>query len=376
MKPLIYLASPYSSEYQGKIEDRVRKVQTATAKLIEQGNLIFSPIVHSHPICDLVHFSPLNTAEEMSGWTQYDHDFIDHCDEVWVLMIAGWDQSRGVSDEIAYAYAHNIPVRFVSFPEIVVSTQTYSAFNPDYLIDNFKNLTPIPFVNEHSVLGQGSHIRTNGLLNYNSDFDEAEALLKVIFGEDSELFPEPASEFVSGASLYSPPSTGLPPKARRVETCELGLDNCGCANFPKDMTAKAWMDTYKPAPAVEPYTAEDAAIDQTNRGVSLPDDADERNLYPMAEGLLYYFPNALAEVSRISKVGAEQHLPGQPMHWARGKSTDHANKIIRHLIDAGKMDSKGIRHSAYAAWRILALLQEELEVALNLPLPKNARNEN
>jgi hypothetical protein len=113
-------------------------------------------------------------------------------------------------------------------------------------------------------------------------------------------------------------------------------------------------------------------INNIERGTSMPDDADERNGYPMAEGLLYYFPNALAEVSKISKFGNDQHNPGEPMHWARGKSTDHANKIIRHLIDAGKLDSHGNRHSAFAAWRALALLQEELERDLNLPLPKNA----
>lgn len=105
---------------------------------------------------------------------------------------------------------------------------------------------------------------------------------------------------------------------------------------------------------------------------SLPDDADTRNKYPMADGLLDYFPNALAEVSAVSRIGNEQHNPGQPMHWARGKSTDHANKIIRHLIDRGKRDGKGVRHSAYAAWRALALLQEEIERDEGAPLPRNA----
>ena len=105
---------------------------------------------------------------------------------------------------------------------------------------------------------------------------------------------------------------------------------------------------------------------------SLPDDADTRNGFPMADGLLDYFPNALAEVSAVSRIGNEQHNPGEPLHWARGKSTDHANKIIRHLIDRGKRDSKGVRHSAYAAWRALAQLQEEIERDEGAPLPRNA----
>ncbi len=104
----------------------------------------------------------------------------------------------------------------------------------------------------------------------------------------------------------------------------------------------------------------------------LPDDADARNKIPMADGLLDYFPNALAAVAEVSRIGNEQHNPGQPLHWARGKSTDHANKIVRHLIDRGKRDGKGVRHSAYVAWRALAQLQEEIERDECLPLPRNA----
>jgi hypothetical protein len=69
----------------------------------------------------------------------------------------------------------------------------------------------------------------------------------------------------------------------------------------------------------------------------------------------------LAEVARISKTGNDQHNPGQPLHWARGKSLDHADCIARHLIQRGTLDSDGMRHSAKVAWRALALLQEELE---------------
>lgn len=105
----------------------------------------------------------------------------------------------------------------------------------------------------------------------------------------------------------------------------------------------------------------------------LPSNAAERKAAPMAEGLLWYFPNALAEVARVSKAGNDQHQPGEPMHHARGKSTDHADCIIRHLVDAGTIDSDGQRHSAKVAWRALALLQEELERDLGLPLPRNAR---
>lgn len=110
-----------------------------------------------------------------------------------------------------------------------------------------------------------------------------------------------------------------------------------------------------------------------SRKPSLPTDAAARKAAPLAEGLLWYFPNALAAVAAVSKAGNDQHNPGQPMHHARGKSMDHADCILRHLIDAGTFDSDGLRHSAKVAWRALALLQEEIERDEGVPLPRNAR---
>ena len=93
----------------------------------------------------------------------------------------------------------------------------------------------------------------------------------------------------------------------------------------------------------------------------LPTDPQERKGIPITTGVLDYFPLAIAEVAKCSKAGNDQHNPGQPLHWAKGKSTDHADCIPRHLIDRGAFDTDGIRHSAKLAWRALALLQIELE---------------
>ena len=96
----------------------------------------------------------------------------------------------------------------------------------------------------------------------------------------------------------------------------------------------------------------------------LPTGAADRKATPMARGLLDYFPLALAEVARVSKAGNDQHNPGQPLHWDRTKSLDHADCIVRHLIDRGTIDEDGQRHAAKAAWRCLALLETELEEEL------------
>lgn len=103
-------------------------------------------------------------------------------------------------------------------------------------------------------------------------------------------------------------------------------------------------------------------------------DSATRKTYPMFSGLLAYFPDALAYVAWVSHQGNEKHNPGEPMHHARGKSMDHADCIIRHLVGRGSFDGE-LRESAALAWRALALLQEELEREMGLPLPRAARAE-
>lgn len=97
---------------------------------------------------------------------------------------------------------------------------------------------------------------------------------------------------------------------------------------------------------------------------TLPTGREDRKNMPIARGVLDYFPHAIAAVAQVSKVGNDQHNPGQEMHWARGKSMDHADCIIRHLVDRGTLDTDGLLHSAKVAWRALALLEEECEDAL------------
>lgn len=94
--------------------------------------------------------------------------------------------------------------------------------------------------------------------------------------------------------------------------------------------------------------------------MNLPTDPAERKATPMCTGVLDYFPLALAEIARVSKAGNDQHNPGQPLHWDKTKSLDHADCILRHLVDRGTVDADGMRHSAKLAWRALALLETEL----------------
>jgi hypothetical protein len=110
--------------------------------------------------------------------------------------------------------------------------------------------------------------------------------------------------------------------------------------------------------------------------LTLPTDSQARKQIPLLSGCLRYFPAALAGVARISKQGNDKHNPGEPLHHARGKSSDHGDCILRHLVDlqdhlAAGNESEALAEADAIAWRALALSQE-LHEASGLPLAPGA----
>jgi hypothetical protein len=93
----------------------------------------------------------------------------------------------------------------------------------------------------------------------------------------------------------------------------------------------------------------------------LPTDAKARKAIPIATGFVDYFPDAIAAVAELSRIGNDQHNPGKPLHWDRSKSTDEADTLMRHFVERGTNDTDGVRHSTKVAWRAFALLQKEIE---------------
>lgn len=117
---------------------------------------------------------------------------------------------------------------------------------------------------------------------------------------------------------------------------------------------------------------------------TLPTDSAERKTVPLYSGVLAYFPAALAGVAKVSWAGNEKHNPGQPLHHARGKSADHADCIVRHLIDLQELvarcadygddtlDHDILMEASSLAWRALALSQQ-LHEEFGWPLAPGAK---
>jgi hypothetical protein len=96
-------------------------------------------------------------------------------------------------------------------------------------------------------------------------------------------------------------------------------------------------------------------------------DSQERKDAPVFSGVLAYFPDALVEVARLSKIGNDKHNAGEPLHWSREKSADHADCIVRHQLEFDRKDENGMFHAVMVAWRALAQLQLLLEKDQTLP---------
>lgn len=91
----LYLACPYSHPDPEERERRVDLVDKKAAELMMAGNLVFSPLSHSHPISKHCSVDPCDN----DFWLKQDLWILDICDEFHILCLDGWDTSKGIDIE-------------------------------------------------------------------------------------------------------------------------------------------------------------------------------------------------------------------------------------------------------------------------------------
>jgi hypothetical protein len=111
MPTKIYLAIPYSWNH----ETSFRAANKITARLIDEGNIVYSPISLSHPVQD--YMTKANTFET---WMVQDLEFVNWCDELHVVVIGEFgaeliEQSRGVQAELSAARDYNKPIKTINY---------------------------------------------------------------------------------------------------------------------------------------------------------------------------------------------------------------------------------------------------------------------
>ncbi len=107
---LIYLASPFAHSSSAVRDARLEAVRHVCGKLVNEGKIVLSPLVYAGELAMRGFHAP-------QGWYAWDLQFLARSDELLVLQLPGWEDSKGVLVEIAAAQARNLPIRLMSLEE-------------------------------------------------------------------------------------------------------------------------------------------------------------------------------------------------------------------------------------------------------------------
>lgn len=106
---LIYVATPYS-KYPGGIDLAFIDACKLTARLLQRGLKVYSPIAHTHPLAIHGGIDPY----DHSIWLPFDETMMDKSAALLVAMMPGWETSIGVKHEINVFVEAGKPVFFLS----------------------------------------------------------------------------------------------------------------------------------------------------------------------------------------------------------------------------------------------------------------------
>lgn len=110
---LTYLAVPYSTPDRKKLLERVETVNKLALRLIKKGEIVYSPITHTHILSEIKEDGGLPKTWEF--WERQDIAFLECSKHLAVLCLPGWLESRGVRAEILYAQENKIPRSFYRY---------------------------------------------------------------------------------------------------------------------------------------------------------------------------------------------------------------------------------------------------------------------
>ncbi len=120
---MIYLASPYSDPSPEVREQRFKAVCKVAACYMSRGELIFSPIAHSHPIALSVGYLHLPTGYDY--WGKWNRAMLTTCSKFWVLTLPGWEKSVGVTAERKIAKELGLRTHFISPLDVDLESQPW-----------------------------------------------------------------------------------------------------------------------------------------------------------------------------------------------------------------------------------------------------------
>ncbi|KKL45096.1 hypothetical protein LCGC14_2359110 [marine sediment metagenome] len=105
---MIYLASPYSNLHPEWRQALYERACEATIGLMKRKKVVFSPIVHCHPLAVLGGFGT-----DFKQWGKFCLRILKASDVMYILMLTDWEKSVGIAKEYLFCLEHSIPVKFL-----------------------------------------------------------------------------------------------------------------------------------------------------------------------------------------------------------------------------------------------------------------------
>lgn len=108
---MIYVASPYSSPQPEVREHRYRMVMNYIYHNTMSGlPRLFSPIQYTHEMAK--HY---NMPDDFAFWQTFCLSWLERADELHILKMEGWQESRGLQAEWSFAKQLGLPITEVAW---------------------------------------------------------------------------------------------------------------------------------------------------------------------------------------------------------------------------------------------------------------------
>ena len=108
MKKMVYLAGPYSAPTQDEIKANVRRAATVASVLWEKGYAVICPHMNTYSMEGDASLGTERWIQEFEKFLTGDFEIISRCD--MVVMLSGWENSKGACAEFVFAKWLELPV--------------------------------------------------------------------------------------------------------------------------------------------------------------------------------------------------------------------------------------------------------------------------
>jgi len=122
-KTLYYLAGPYTHESKAIMNEREIQHSKCAVALKNQGMAVYAPIPETTSLAKLGGMQETN----WESWRDHDLNMLDRCDELLIMNINGWIQSKGVRGEVKFALQKGLPVHIIPEDGSYIMTLTKEA---------------------------------------------------------------------------------------------------------------------------------------------------------------------------------------------------------------------------------------------------------